>query len=179
MDLKRLDPRRVNWGALRHAPSKLAALILVIAVAFTGIAWQVQAAAARALTRAHELQERDTDDDGSPPPSTAENRHVLAVLDESIRIRKEIDDMLGVVESSVAGLRRSQSRSQAIAVSGRRQLEAIGGALGGSVGATRSSVARLRQLDSSLDTSVTLARLIAEELEELDRRLGPTVGRGR
>ena len=179
MDPKRLDVRRVSWSALKHAPATLAALIFVAAIVFTGIAWQVQAAAARALTRAHELQERDTGDEGSPPPSTAENKEVLAVLDESIRIRQEIDDMLAVVESSVAGLRQSQSRSQAIAVSGRRQLVAIGGALGGSVGATRSSVTRLRQLDSSLDTSVILARLIAEELEELDRKLGPTVGRGR
>jgi hypothetical protein len=179
MELKRLDPRRVDWVGLRKAPQKLAALLLVIAIFFTGIAWQVQAAAARALVQARELQERDTNDQGSPPPSTAENRQVLEVLDDSIQIRKEIDDMLGLVEDGVAGLRESQTESQAIAVSGRRQLRAIAGALGGSIGATRSSVTRLRRLDSSLGTSVTLARLIAEELEELDRKLGPTVGRGR
>jgi hypothetical protein len=38
-------------------------------------------------------------------------------------------------------------------------------------------VSRLGTCTEKLDKSARLARLIAEELEELDRRLGPTVPR--
>ena len=169
--------RSIEWRLLRRAPGAIGLALLAFAVFFAVIAWQLQAAAARDLERAHELQGKEVPDEGSPPPSTAENRKVLAVLDRSIEIRTDIDGLLRVIERTVGDLQNNQERSRAIAVVGGDRVRAIAETLGGTLDATRSSLRNLSDLRGRLDRSVELARLIADELEELDRKLGPTVAR--
>jgi hypothetical protein len=158
-------------------PWPVGLVLLTVATFAIGGAWQLQATAAADLTRARALQDVEVPDPGGDPPRPDENRRILDSLRDSIDIRREIEDTLQRVETAVRSLSVRQAESALASESAGRELGRIAIALGGAVGASGASVSRLGTLHGRLEKSARLARLIAEELEELDRRLGPTVPR--
>lgn len=158
-------------------PARISVVLLVVAIAATGVAWSIQSSAASALETTLRLQSADVGDSDAAAPSVQENRDILEVLGESIAIRKRIDGLLSEVESAVVTLARRQDAALQLARRGSGQLDAIGSALGGAVGSTRRSVRRLGGLRGRLGRSARLAAAIERELEELDRKLGPSPGR--
>jgi hypothetical protein len=141
----------------------------------TLVAWRVQESAHSDLSRARSIQGREVPDSASKPPDLEQYRAVLDTLGRSIRIRTEIDGRLEKVESIVRALDSRRRDSEQIANAGRAQLTAIAGLLGGASGGAQRSVRGLRGLGDGIAASARLSRLIAEELEELDRNLGPTL----
>lgn len=157
-------------------PQRLALVLLAAAAVTSFGAWQIQSAAARALERAHDVQQRPVPEDDSPPPRVEDYRAVLDTLNESIEIRRDIDSVLAELESVVSGLREAQTEAERISDQAMRQLDLIAETLGGAATAAERATGRLGTLSDRLGTSARLARLIAEELEELDEKLGPSVG---
>jgi hypothetical protein len=155
----------------------LATVLLSAAALLAGIAWQTQSNAARNLSLAYELSGRDLPESDSSPPSIESNEKVIQVLSESIGIRRDIDGLLQRVESDVEYLRGAQEDANATTESVRSQLVAIAEKLGIAVGAADTSAGKLAHLDGRLAESARLARAIERELAELDRKLGPSVGR--
>ena len=152
---------------------------VLLCIASTGAslgAWQLQRSAAEDLIEARVVQSRKIGSNDSPPPSPAENRAIIASLDRGIAVRKKIDDQLRAIESSVASLAIRQQEAEDITKLAYREVAAIGRALGGATGAAQRSVTRLGRLRLQLRDSAELARAIAEELEELDRKMGPGGG---
>jgi hypothetical protein len=158
-------------------PWPVALVLLAVATFSFGGAWQLQATAANELARARDLQDVEVPDPGGEPPRPGENRRILDSLRDSIDIRRDIEGTLGRVETAVRSLSTRQADSALASESAGRELGRIAIALGGAVGASGASVSRLGTLHGRLHRSARLARIIAEELEELDRRLGPTVPR--
>lgn len=155
---------------------KFAVLILLVTSVLSGaIAWQLQASAAADLRRAQTVQEDDVGGDSAPPPKVSEYRAILATLDRSLRIRKNIDSDLSRIEKAVAGLQSQQDKAAAISEAGGGEIAKIAGTLGSAAGAARSVSSALDTLEGRLDESETLTRAIAEELEELDQSFGPTL----
>ena len=157
--------------------SKATVGLLIFALVATALAWRLQASAASDLKRASEFQGREVPESDSEPPDLGAYADILDTLNESITIRRNIDELLGQVEDVVSSLQHIQNRSANVSDLARLELAAIGESLGGGVQAARSSLARLGRLDGSLGKSLRLARLIAEELEELDESLGPSAGK--
>lgn len=141
-------------------------------------AWALQAAAAADLHRALEIQAQEVPDPGGGPPSLDEYEAVLTTLDSSIEIRRNVDSLLGEIEAAVGRLEGRQDASLDIVSEAVATLEAIARSLDPSVAAARSSRSHLTDLRGALAHSVRLARAIAEELEELDRKMGPSAGDG-
>jgi hypothetical protein len=158
-------------------PWPVALVLLAVATFALGSAWQLQATAAADLARARDLQDVEVPDPGGEPPRPGENRRILESLRDSIDIRRDIEGTLQRVEAAVRSLSIRQAESALTSESARRELGRIATALGGAVDAAGVSVSTLGTLHGRLHKSARLARLIAEELEELDRRLGPTVPR--
>jgi hypothetical protein len=158
-------------------PGPVALVLLAVATFAVGSAWQLQATAAHDLARARYLQSVEVPDPGGDPPQPEENRRILDSLQDSIEIRREIEVTLQRVEGAVRSLSTSQAASEQTSERAERELGHIAAALGGAVDASGASLQRLGTLRDRLDASARLARLIAEELEELDHRLGPTVPR--
>jgi hypothetical protein len=157
-------------------PPRISVALLAAAVVAGSFAWTVQSSAASALETTIKLQSQPVDAPDAAPPSLEENRKILAVLGTSIGIRKRIDSLLSDVEASIASLEKRQAASLDLAQRGRAELRGIAGALGGAVGATRTSVRRLGALRARLDVSERLAGEIARELRKLDHKLGPSAG---
>jgi hypothetical protein len=139
------------------------------------IAWRVQASAHADLSRASSIQQKEVPESDSKPPNIKQYRAVLDTLNRSIEIRTEIDGRITKLESIVRSLDSRRKDSEEIARASRDQLDAIAVTLGGASGAARRSVKELSGLGDGIVVSARLARLIAEELEELDNNLGPTV----
>jgi hypothetical protein len=158
-------------------PWAIALVLLAVATFAVGSAWQLQATAAADLARARDLQEVEVPDPGGEPPRPDENRRILDSLRDSIDIRREIEGTLQRVETAVRSLSVRQAESARASERAGRELDRIATALAGAVDASSTSVSRLGTLHRRLEKSARLARLIAEELEELDRRLGPTLPR--
>jgi hypothetical protein len=119
------------------------------------------------------VQSKEVGSDDGAPPSAADNRAIIASLERGIAVRKKIDEQLQLIESSVANLAQRQAEAEEITRLAFEEVGAIGRALGGASGAARRSVDRLGDLRLELRRSAELARAIAEELEELDRKMGP------
>jgi hypothetical protein len=155
------------------SPARLSAFLLSIATAAAFVAWSIQSSAASAMQTTLRLQTAEVPDPDAAPPSLDENRRILAVLSDSIEIRKTIDALLSDVERAVSSLSARQETALSLAARGRHALEQIGRSLDGAASATRTSVARLSALDRRLEDSLSLAVRIARELAELDAKLGP------
>lgn len=160
---------------LARIPAWTGLALLIAGVAFGGIAWQMQGAAAGDLAEAIEVQQDEPPDDSAPPPKISQYKMILDTLDESLRIRKQIDDSLGEIEEAVAALSREQSKAKEISTRGGAEITRIAETLGAAAGAARVTATELRTLRQRLDVSADFSRAIAEELEELDRSLGPTI----
>ncbi|MGH2734155.1 MAG: hypothetical protein ACRDKZ_01135 [Actinomycetota bacterium] len=159
------------------AQQHLVVVLLGLAVAAGGTAWQWQSSAADALVRAQEIQEAKVAEDDSPPPDLDQYRAILERLDESVAIRRGVDEQLARIERVVASLQRTQGDARDISLRTASELDQIAALLGGAVQATDRSVRDLGTVTDELRRSRRLARLIAAELEELDRKMGPTIGR--
>jgi hypothetical protein len=153
--------------------SRLAALFLSIAVIAMFIAWQLQSAAGDALASARRIQNIEIQDSGAEPASADDYREIVRSLDRSIAIRTRIDGLLTDVESIVLGLNETQEQAIATAATTRGDVSSIGRVLGGTIEASRDSVAGLRRLQARLARSEELGAAIVEELDEFDRSLGP------
>lgn len=152
--------------------------LLVAAVAFGVIAWQMQSSAASDLARTLEVQQDEVGGGGGEPPDVSDYRRILQTLNRSIAIRKDIDSSLSRIESAVEALRSEQEKAAAISTAGKQQIEGIATTLGSAAGAAETTARDLSTLDGHLAKSKRLSRLIAEELEELDRTFGPTLDEG-
>ncbi|MGH2750912.1 MAG: hypothetical protein ACRDK3_08590 [Actinomycetota bacterium] len=141
------------------------------------VAWQLQSAAGGALERAEAIQTTEVPADDAASPDLRQYRAILERLDESIVIRGAIDERLAEIEAIVAELRTMQEEATSISDQATDETQRIGGALGGALEATRTSTRGLGSVRARLEISARLAGRIAQELEELDRSLGPTVGR--
>jgi hypothetical protein len=155
---------------------KIAAVLLVTAVVLMGGAWQLQNTAAHDLAGAQEAQSREVENVDSSPPDPKDYEAILATLEHSIEIRKAIEVQLQAIESSVAALEGRQAEAARTAATAREELLRIARALGGAVEASGASLERVSILESRLQISARLARLIVQELAELDHKLGPTAG---
>ena len=157
-------------------PNILAVGLLAGAVVFGGLAWLAQADAAATYDQAIRIQNAEVPESDAAPPAISDNKAVIETLERSIVIRKRVDGLLGEVEGLIDSLSERQAEALAIAERSRRELEMIARNLDSSVTSAEASSRKLSSLRDELTTSARLAALIAEELEELDRSLGPTVG---
>jgi hypothetical protein len=155
--------------------SKLATAFLALATLALFIAWQEQTAAGDALATARRIQNIEIPDSGAEPASADDYREIVKSLDRSIAIRTRIDGLLTDVEKIVTGLNETQERAIATAETTQGDVSKIGRVLAGSIEASRDSVAGLRTLEARLARSARLGGAIAEELEELDESLGPSL----
>ena len=156
------------------APGPLAVALLALALAAAGVAWWLQAAAGADLKQAAIVQGREVPDPGGEPPNIADYEAILEELTEAIGVRQNIENRLVIIEDAVATLNQQRTEALGRTVAGAEALDDIGARLGAAVEAAGASRTRLGVLDSRLEESARLARLIAEELEELDRSLGPS-----
>lgn len=155
--------------------TKIAAILVAVGVAAGFLGWQLQGRAAHSLRVAHELQTQEAGSDPEPP-SASDNEEIIQVLSEAIELRRSIEGILVRVETDVRFLGAQQERAQLITTQAGEQLAAIGASLAGSIVASKGSVEGLSDLERGLTRSAQLAEAIAEELEELDRKMGPSLG---
>ncbi|MGH2755511.1 MAG: hypothetical protein ACRDLB_13920 [Actinomycetota bacterium] len=158
-------------------PNIITSGLLAGAVVFAGLAWSIQADAASTSREAIRVQNEEVPESDAPPPDVDEYQAILDTLDRSIAIRKRVDGLLVEVEELVGSLRRRQVEAASIAESAQQELRMIAADLYSSVTSARASSRKLNSLEGDLAVSARLAALIAEELEELDRSLGPSLGR--
>lgn len=155
--------------------AKLTVAFLFIAVLALLGAWRAQTSAGDALAAARQVQEAEVPDSDSDSASVRDYRAIVSSLEKSIAIRSEIDGLLGEVEEIVGNLNKTQQQAIETARVTRDEVGGIGHILSGSIDASRDSLEGLRVLRKRLARSAELSRLIADELEELDESLGPTV----
>ena len=155
--------------------AKLTVVFLSVAVLAMFAAWQEQLAAGSALAAARRIQNIEIPDSGAEPASAEDYRQIVESLDESIAIRTRIDGLLTDVEDIVTGLNETQKSAIGTAAATKGHVSEIGRVLAGSIEASRDSVDGLKTLQARLARSAELGGAIAEELEELDQSLGPTV----
>jgi hypothetical protein len=157
--------------------TRLGTALVASAVALSAYAWHVQSGAANMFAEARALQARTRSDGASGiGPELRDYRAVLATLERSIEIRRAIDGLLARAEAAVASFDAARAASQDIAVSATEELDALGAELSAAVGAARAGGAALGPLERRLARAARLMALIAAELKELDRSLGPTLG---
>ena len=156
--------------------SRIALGGLAAAVALFAGSWQLQETAATDLAGAQRLQGREADGGGGAPPKVSHNRQIIAVLQESIGIRRDIEGDLLAIEDAIHSLQARQLDAAQTTASARQELAGIARALAVSVAAAEGSQRGLGVLTGRLRSSARLAALIAQELEELDRKMGPTAG---
>jgi hypothetical protein len=164
----------MRWVA--RLPGWTGLLLVAVGATSGAIAWQVEGAAADDLARAVSVQESEVPESDAAPPEVAQYRAILDVLDESIEIRRDIDESLSEIEGFVSDLDKEQSKATAVADTGRGELARISDLLRSAAGAARATTGELRELDGKLAISVVRSRAIAHELEELDESLGPSLG---
>ena len=152
-------------------------VLLAVATACGAGAWRLQAEAGELLKQAVAVQEAEVPEEGGSSPSLEEYQDVVEALEESIALRSRIDALLSRVEELTSALGRQQQEAAAVTAEAESRLDEIGGILGAARTEARRSGEQLTVLLESLGRTPRLARLIAEELEELDRSLGPSVGR--
>jgi hypothetical protein len=155
--------------------TRAAAILLAIGAAGGLLGWQIQGRAAHDLRLAHDLQSRETGSEGEPP-SAEDNAEIIEVLGQAIELRRSIEEILVSIETDVGFLRSQQERAALIPRQAADQLSMIGASLASSIAASGESIEGLSELQGGLRRSARLAWAIARELEELDRKMGPTVG---
>lgn len=153
--------------------TRLAATLLAAAVAAGAYAWQVQRGAADLLERARALQQASGQGGGSAGPELADYRAVLTTLERSVAIRRDIDRLVSRAETIVASFERSRRAALDTAAAAATELAGTAAELGAAARAARAGARVLGPLAEHLARAVRLARLIAAELAELDRSLGP------
>lgn len=154
-------------------PQLLAGALLVGAVLGMGAAWKMQDRAADLLADAKRINEATVPEAETDPPSSDVNREIIDNLDRAVVVRAAIDESLQQILEVVAGVSERQALSEAMVADARADLSDITSLLGRAVTAAEGSGARLRRTSGDIAVSRRLARLIAEELEELDRKMGP------
>ena len=152
---------------------RLASVFLAVAVVAMFMAWRMQTSAGDSLAAARSLQDAEVADGGAEAGSVEDYRTIVDTLDRSIEIRSEIDGLLGEVERIMRRLNSTQSDAISTADVTRREIARIGTTLDGSIDASLDARSGLVELRAKLTRSAVLARKIADELEELDERLGP------
>lgn len=157
---------------------KLSVAALALSAVCSIVAWTNFSAAANGAAEAHRIQAQEAPQGGGEPPDLEEYRAILDTLDESLEIRTQIDDLLGQIESSIARIEGRQDDAISLVSSALEEVEAITLSLGSSAESASISDRALTSLRDKLATSASLARAIAEELEELDRSMGPSIGDG-
>jgi len=166
---------RTTGRILKRAPIHL--LLLSISAGLALGAWSLQASAAKDFVQATQIQQRTVPESDAAPPSPKENLAIIASLERGIEVRRQIDEQLRSIESSVTALSAQQGEASDVTTIALAEMERIAAALGGAGRSARTAVGKLDDLRARLRASSRLARLIAEELEELDRSFGPPVGR--
>jgi len=159
------------------SPNVLAIGLLAGAVVFGGLAWYVQADAAATFEEAIRIQNQEVPESDAAPPAVEDNQAIIETVERSIVIRKRVDGLLGEVEELIDSLKQRQVEAVAITARARRELSMIALSLDSSATSAQASSGKLVSLRGHLATSARLAALIAQELEELDRSLGPPAGR--
>jgi HAMP domain-containing protein len=149
--------------------------LLAVAGLLALAAWQLQASALSDIERAREVQEAEVPDGETQPPDPDDYAGIVRTLKKSIEIRTDVDKKLSTLESLIRSFDARRKDSEDIADASRSELAVIGRTLGGAAGAADRSVSRVRDLGGKIGTSARLSGLIAEELEELDHSLGPTL----
>jgi hypothetical protein len=162
-------------SALTSAPVYV--LLLGLAACASLGAWSLQGSAAADLLQAKEFQQREVPNSDASPPSPEQNRRIIASLDQGIDVRRQIDEQLRSIESSVISLSERQTEARDVTQLALKEIERIAEALGGADRSATAAVGRLDTLRDRLRSSARIARLIARELAELDRKMGPSVGR--
>lgn len=155
--------------------AKLSAMLLGIAMLGMFMAWQMQTAAGDALASARSVQNAEPAGGGAEAGSVEDYRAIVDSLDRSIEIRSRIDSLLADVEEIVRRLNETQSDAIATAREARGDLDGIGRTLGGSLEASYEALNGLERLRKKMSRSSKLGRKIADELEELDESLGPSL----
>jgi hypothetical protein len=154
-------------------PGFLTAVLLSVAIAGMGVAWKTQADAAQALADAKRIQEENVPESEPDNPSPETNRRIIANLDRAVRVRSVIDrtlrDLLEVFDRFAV----NQERADEVTGSAERDLRLIAEYLSRAVASSRSARRGLESTTGDLGVARGLAWKIAEELEELDRKLGP------
>jgi hypothetical protein len=158
------------------SPNVLTIGLLAGAVVFGGLAWHVQSDAAAVFEEAIRIQNEEVPESDAAPPDIEDNQAIIETVERSIVIRKQVDGLLGEVEELVDSLQQRQVEAVAITALASRELSMIARNLDSSATSAQASSAKLAALRGHLTTSARLAALIAEELEELDRSFGPSVG---
>lgn len=156
--------------------ARVAALALTVSAVLLAGSWQLQTTADADLSEAKRLQAQGEEAAGGEPPKVSDNRKIVDVLKESIDIRRAIETDLLAIERAVQSLQARQLAAARTTGLARDELMAVGDALAASVAAAGESRRGLRRLTAGLRESARLAALIAEELEELDRKMGPSAG---
>jgi hypothetical protein len=125
------------------------------------------------LADAKRIQAANVPESEPDNPSPETNRRIIANLDRAVRVRSVIDttlrDLLDIFDQFAA----SQERADEVSRSAQRDLRLIAGYLSRAVASSRSARTGLASTTGDLRTARELAWKIAEELEELDRKLGP------
>lgn len=153
--------------------TKWIGLALASAVTLMSLAWQVQSGAADTFLAARDVQEAKVPEGDASAPDLDDYRAIIETLQEAIETRRDIDGVLSEVEAVIADLQDQQASATDVTTLVGQELQRIGTTLAGAVGAAGDSIEGLRVLEDRLARSEELARLIAEELEELDGNLGP------
>ena len=133
-------------------PSRIAAILLGIAVTLMAGAWQLQSSAGADLAAAQSAQSRETEQSDSEPPDPDDYRAILETLEHSIVIRKEIEVQLQAIEGSISSLEERQAEAADTATTARDALLAIAKALGGAADASNASARSPRRSPRSWPT---------------------------
>lgn len=155
-------------------PHTLVIVFLTLAAVALSAAWKVQHDAADLLAEARAINAATVPESDTAAPSADVNREIIDNLDRAVVVRATIDSSLRQILDVVRGVGERQSQSRALLSDAAASLDAITAHLGDGVGAAEGSSSGLTRTTRSLRVSFRLARAIAEELEELDRKLGPT-----
>lgn len=155
-------------------PHTLVIVLLAVAASALGAAWKVQHEAADLLAEARAINAATVPETDTAPPSADLNREIIDNLDRAVGVRANIDSSLKQILDLVRGVGERQDESRALLSDAAATVDAITAHLGAGVTAAQGSSSGLTRTTRSLRVSLRLARAIAEELEELDRKLGPT-----
>jgi hypothetical protein len=151
----------------------LTAILLGVAIAGMGVAWKTQADAAQGLADAKRIQAENVPESEPDNPSPETNRRIIANLDRAVRVRSVIDTTLRDLLDVFDRFATSQERADDVSRSAQRDLRSIVEYLSRAVASSRSARNGLESTTGDLRVARGLAWKIAEELEELDRKLGP------
>ena len=156
-------------------PQTLACALVAVGALAMGAAWKAQDRASDLLAEARAINEATVPESETDAPSPEVNREIINNLDRAVVVRAEIDRSLQEILELVRGVDQRQRSSRELLAQASDDLSGITLLLDHAVAEASGSSTGLRRTTGDLKVSRRLARLIAEELEELDRKLGPTL----